>query len=53
LMACLRFLEQNYLGGNGSRGYGNISFNNIFINENKKSSLEELHRSIIQKEEEL
>jgi len=51
MIACLRFLENNYLGGNGSRGYGKIKFTNILLNGNKQDSLEDLQRSLLLQEE--
>lgn len=51
LIACLRFLEDHYIGGNGSRGYGKISFRNINYDDQPQSSLEELHQKLLSMEE--
>ena len=31
VLACLRLLEDDYLGGSGSRGYGRIAINNVEV----------------------
>lgn len=49
-VACLRFLENNYLGGNGSRGYGKIRFQNIHFNYQKYDNLEIFHHSLLKQE---
>jgi CRISPR-associated protein Csm3 len=47
LVACLRFLETNHLGGNGSRGYGKIKFTNLVFDGKPQPSLEVLHRTLL------
>lgn len=51
LISCLRYLEDHYIGGNGSRGYGKISFKNISYDDQPLSSLEELHQKLLSMEE--
>lgn len=51
LIACLRYLEDNYIGGNGSRGYGKIAFKNIFYDGQPYASLVKLHQKLMSMEE--
>jgi len=51
LIACLRYLEDHYIGGNGSRGYGKISFKNISYNDQPLASFEELQQKLMSMEE--
>ena len=37
LIVCMRFLEDHYLGGNGSRGYGKIKFSTLKLDTMFKS----------------
>lgn len=51
LVACLRFLETNYLGGSGSRGYGKLTFRNLELGNAPHDSLEALHRHLLKAQE--
>ncbi len=45
-IACLRFLQDYYVGGNGSRGSGKIEFNEIVFQGRKFNTLADLQKEI-------
>lgn len=46
LIACMRFLEDFYLGGNGSRGYGKVKFKDLTIKGESISELASLQKKL-------
>jgi CRISPR-associated protein Csm3 len=46
LIACMRFLEHFYLGGNGSRGYGKVKFKNLEFNGEQADNLVLLQKKL-------
>lgn len=46
LAACLRFLEDYYVGGNGSRGYGKIKILNLTVANRKFDSILDWQRTL-------
>lgn len=50
LIACMRFLEDFYLGGNGSRGYGKVKFKNLELHGEQADNLILLQKKLTDEE---
>ena len=46
LLACMRFLEDSYLGGNGTRGSGKILFSDLYLNDAFYNTLKEMQKNL-------